>query len=125
MAPGVAHQHDDVVPCARVDTAPVRAPARPRPATVGRSCTYRSAILQGGREDELPAHCFTCAQPIPEDEVTPVFALITLRQPLTVHHGPDREFRYMGELETLPITYLCSRHRDQVDLPIQLKWPRR
>jgi hypothetical protein len=76
-------------------------------------------------KDEIVARCFTCAQPIPEDEVTPVFAVITLHQPLSVYHGPDRSFRYMGELETLPITYLCQRHRDQMDLPIRIMWPRR
>ena len=95
---------------------------RPGTPGVSRSC-LESHVLGGGHEDELPARCFTCAKPIPEDDVIPVFAVISLRQPLTVYHGPDREFRYMGSLQTLPVAYLCPRHRDQVDLPCEVKWP--
>jgi hypothetical protein len=73
----------------------------------------------------MPAHCFTCEQSIPENDAVPVFAVITLRQPLTVYSSYDRRFQYRGELQTLPITYLCQRHRHQVDLPLRLTWPDR
>jgi hypothetical protein len=73
----------------------------------------------------MPAICFTCQRPVPEDEVVPVFAVIALRQPLTVYSSWDRAFQYRGGLQTLPVTYLCQRHRDQVDLPIRMGWPSR
>ncbi|MGY1719288.1 hypothetical protein ACI8AG_09600 [Blastococcus sp. SYSU DS0552] len=73
--------------------------------------------------DEMPARCFTCEQPIPEDEITPVFAAIQLHRPLTVYNSSPSDFQYLGTLHTLPITYLCLRHAAQVDLPIRMAWP--
>lgn len=44
------------------------------------------------------------------------------RSHLTAH---DRDFQYRDELQTLPITYLCDRHRYQVDLLVRVSWPTR
>ncbi|MGY1724741.1 hypothetical protein [Blastococcus sp. SYSU DS0533] len=90
---------------------------------VAASCAQHHLITE--HQDEYPAVCFTCKKPIPEDEVTPVFAAISLNAPLPVYHWNDRRFAYRGTLHTLPITYLCRRHDRQVDLPIQYSWPRR
>jgi hypothetical protein len=75
--------------------------------------------------DELPASCFTCSEPIPEDEVLSVISVITLREQLTVYYGPDREFRYVDAIQTLPVAYLCKRHYAQVDVPMRMVWPSR
>lgn len=69
---------------------------------------------------ELPALCFTCGQPISEDDAVPVFAVETLRQPLTVYNSHDRTFQNRSELQTLPITHLRQRHRDQIDLSLRV-----
>lgn len=49
-------------------------------------------------------------------------AVINLREPLKIYAAHDREFRYMGKLRTTAITYLCPRHREQVDLPTKVMW---
>ncbi len=90
---------------------------------VGPGCVAHHFVTE--HRDEAVARCFTCEQPIPEEGVTPVFAVVALRQPLSVSSSYDREFQYRGELQTLPITYLCPRHARQVDLPIPITWPRR
>ena len=91
---------------------------------VGPGCVAHHFVTEH-RDEAAVARCFTCEQPIPEEGVTPVFAVVALRQPLTVSSSYDREFQYRGELHTLPITYLCPRHARQVNLPIPITWPRR
>ncbi len=74
-------------------------------------------------KDEMPARCFTCDQPIPEDHITPVFAEVKLHRPVPIYYSGDSVLQYLGVLHTLPVTYLCLRHAKQVDLPIRIDWP--
>lgn len=55
----------------------------------------------------------------------PAVAVISLRQSLTVHHGPDPKFRYMGTLRTPPITNLCPLRAPMIDVekPSVIHWP--
>lgn len=92
-------------------------------ASPGISLGCANQHLAQEHTDEMPAHCFTCGETIPEDFITPVFAAIELRRPLPVYYSGDAEYQYLGTLRTLPIAYLCLRHAAQVDLPIRMVWP--
>lgn len=68
--------------------------------------------------------CFTCtASPITA-EFTPVVAQITLLKPLPIVMPARTNALYTGELFTLPVSYLCPRHAQLLELPLEMSWPK-
>jgi len=39
------------------------------------------------------------------------------------HRARGQWFTYSGDLWTLPVAWLCPRHKDAVDLPLKMAWP--
>ncbi|SDN38891.1 hypothetical protein [Geodermatophilus sp. DSM 45219] len=83
---------------------------------VGRGCAREHA-------DEDPPGCLVCGQSTEVPALTPVFAVVRLHEPLTVHTASDECSRYTGELRTLPVAHLCPRHAPLFPEPWVLDWP--
>lgn len=81
------------------------------------------AHLSGEHADGAPATCFVCEQPIDELVRTPVFAVVRLHRPLTVHTDRNDAYQYTDELRTLPVAHLCPRHASMHSRPWVVHWP--
>ncbi len=77
------------------------------------------------KDDDPVARCFVCESPIPEDLVTPVFAVVQLHRavPLWGSFTSGKIPAMRGEIWTYPVTFLCLEHAGSVDLPIRMAWP--
>lgn len=91
-------------------------------------CIRRHVELQHADDDPV-ARCFACEREIPEDKVTPVFAVVQLHRAVPIcysvqnEYGAERKVTYSGDLWTYPVTYLCPEHAGLVELPIRMGWP--
>jgi hypothetical protein len=70
--------------------------------------------------------CFLCSTPWRED-FEGVNARVQLLEPISFYddnRARGRWFTFSGELWTLPLVWLCPRHKDAMgDLPWQMTWP--
>lgn len=88
-----------------------------RPA--GRGCAREHLSRQ---HVDIPS-CLVCGRSMEVPALTPVFAIVRLHEPLTVHTASDECFRYSGALRTLPVAHLCPRHAPLFPEPWVLHWP--
>ena len=88
---------------------------------VGRGCAREH--LRREHADEDRPRCLVCGQATEVPALAPVFAIVRLHEPLTVHTASDECFRYTGELRTLPVARLCPRHAPLFPEPWVLHWP--
>lgn len=87
----------------------------------GRGCA-REHVRSEHADEDSPS-CLVCGQSMEVPALAPVFAIVRLHEPLTVHTASDVCFRYTGELRTLPVAHLCPRHAPLFPEPWVLPWP--
>lgn len=88
---------------------------------VGRGCA-REHLSREHADEDVPG-CLVCGQSTEVPAPTPVFAVVRLHEPLTVHTASDDCFRYTDGLHTLPVAHLCRRHAPLFPQPWVLHWP--
>jgi len=69
--------------------------------------------------------CFVCQAPWRED-FEGVVAQVQLHRPVPFYddnRARGQWYVIKGDLWTLPVAWLCPRHKDAVDLPLKMAWP--
>jgi len=69
--------------------------------------------------------CYVCQAPWRED-FEGVVAQVQLHRPVPFYddnRARGQWYVIKGDLWTLPVAWLCPRHKDAVDLPLKMAWP--
>jgi len=69
--------------------------------------------------------CYVCEAPWRED-FEGVVAQVQLHRPVPFYddnRARGQWYVIKGDLWTLPVAWLCPRHKDAVDLPLKMAWP--
>jgi hypothetical protein len=69
--------------------------------------------------------CYVCQAPWRED-FEGVVAQVQLHRPVPFYddnRARGQWFTYSGDLWTLPVAWLCPRHKGAVNLPLKMAWP--